>query len=179
MCALNHKMAVLGRIKWHYCVRNSFQVSCPFRAGNPRLKHKAAVSAKEKDKVAVNAKWVATALPRWKARTERSKEQPASKKPRRPSCRIKPADVLQILQTALKETPPPSVRQVIKRTNHEKPIIYRHFGEQCHAIAQRFAGSRKIQAVARRHRARVEVRRAAYQLHARGVEIIRKHSLHF
>lgn len=102
-----------------------------------------------------------------------SKEQPTSKKSRRPLCRIKPADV-QILQAALNESPPPSVHQVTKRTNHEKPIIYRHFPEECHAIAQRFADYRKIQAVARRQRAQVEIREAAYQLHARGVKITRK-----
>ena len=87
--------------------------------------------------------------------------------------------MLEILQAALNENPPPSVHQVIKRTNHDKPIIYRHFPEQCHAIAQRFADYRKIQAVARRPRAQVEIREAAYQLHARGVKITRKRSVHF
>lgn len=104
-----------------------------------------------------------------------SKGQFTLKKPRRSLCRIKPADVLQVLQAALNESPPPSVRQVIKRTNHDTPIIYRHFPEECRTIAQRFADYRKIQAVARRDRARVEIREMAYQLHAKGVKITCKH----
>ena len=83
--------------------------------------------------------------------------------------------VLQTLQAALNEGPPPSVRQVIQRTNHDKPMIYRYFPELCRAIARRFADYRKVQAVVRRDRARVEVIKAAYQLHARGVRITRKH----
>jgi hypothetical protein len=81
-----------------------------------------------------------------------SQESPTSKKSRRPFCRIKLADLLQILQAALNESPPPSVRQVVKRTNHVKPTIYLHFREECHAIAQRFAEYRRIQAVARKQR---------------------------
>jgi hypothetical protein len=85
------------------------------------------------------------------------------------------AVVLQTLQAALQEIPPPPVRQVVQRTNHGKPMIYRYFPELCHAIARRFADYRKVQAVVRRTRARAEVREAAYQLHARGVSITRKH----
>jgi hypothetical protein len=104
-----------------------------------------------------------------------SKGRSASKKPRRSLRRMETATVLQTLQAALDENPPPSVRQVTQRTNHDKPMIYRYFPELCHAIARRFADYRKVQAVVRRDRARVEVREAAYQLHAQGVRITRKH----
>ncbi len=104
-----------------------------------------------------------------------SKGRFTSKTSHRSSCRITPADVLPTLQAALNGSPPSSVRQVIKRTNHSASIIYRHFPEECRAIARQFADYRKIQAVARRDRARVEIREAAYQLHAKGVKITRKH----
>src|SRR5437667_61480 len=94
---------------------------------------------------------------------------------RRSPRRMETVTVLQTLQAALNEGPPPSVRQVIQRTNHDKPMIYRYFPELCRAIARRFADYRKVQAVVRRDRARVEVIKAAYQLHARGVRITRKH----
>ena len=103
-----------------------------------------------------------------------SKKQ-STPKPRRPLRRMKPATVLRILQAALNENPPPSVSQVIKRMDHNKPLIYRYLPKECHAIAQRFANYRKIQAVARRDRARAEVKEMAYQLHAKGVKITRKH----
>ena len=60
ICALNHKMAVQGSIKWHWCVRNPFEISCPIPADNLPFKHKLAPSTKEKDKVALSANWVAT-----------------------------------------------------------------------------------------------------------------------
>jgi TniQ len=104
-----------------------------------------------------------------------SKRQSISKKPRRSSRRMQPVTVMQTLQAALNESPPPSVRRVIQRTNHDKPMIYRHFPEICRAIARRFADYRKVQAVIRRDRARAEVRDAAIQLHARGVSITRNH----
>jgi hypothetical protein len=97
-------------------------------------------------------------------------------KPRKTLHRIKPVDV-QALQAALNESPPPSVTQVVKRTIHHKSIIYRHFPKLCHVIARRFADYQKVRAVARRDRAREEVREAAYQLYARGVKITRKHLL--
>ena len=104
-----------------------------------------------------------------------SKGQFTLKKSRRALCRIKPADVLPRLQAALHESPPPSVREVIRRTNHGGSIIYRRFPQACRAIARRFAYYRGTQAAARRDRARVEIREAAYQLHAKGLKITRKH----
>ena len=85
------------------------------------------------------------------------------------------AYVLHILQAAMNENPPPSVRQVVKRTNHGKASIYRCFPAECRTIAHRFADYRKIRALARRDRARAEIREAAYQLHAKGMKITRDH----
>lgn len=104
-----------------------------------------------------------------------SKAPSTLKEPRRSSRRMDTVTVLQTLQAALNESPPPSVRQVTQRTNHDKPMIYRYFPELCRAIARRFADYRKVQAVVRRDRARADVREAAYLLHARGVRITRKH----
>ena len=104
-----------------------------------------------------------------------SKARSNSKKPRRLPRRLETVAVQQALEAALQENPPPSVHQVIQRTNHAKAMIYRHFPELCRAIARRFADYRKVRARARRDRARAEVKEAAYQLHARGVRITRKH----
>lgn len=98
-----------------------------------------------------------------------------SKKPRRPLRRMETVEVLKTLQATLEENPPPSVRQVVQRTNHGKSMLYRYFPEVCRAIARRFADYRKAEAGVRRERARVEVRQAAYQLQARGIRITRKH----
>jgi len=104
-----------------------------------------------------------------------SKKQFTSRRLRKPLRGMEAADVLHILQAALNEHPPPSVRQVIKRSNHDKAIIYRYFPAECRTIAQHFAKYRKIQAAARTDRARAEIREAAYQLHAKGIKITRKH----
>ena len=104
-----------------------------------------------------------------------SKKQCTSGTLRKPLRRMDAAAVLPLLQAGLNENPPPSVRQVIKRTNHGKASIYRCFPAECRIIAQRFADCRKIQALARRNRARAEIREAAYQLHAKGMKITRKH----
>ena len=52
-----------------------------------------------------------------------SKKQFTSRRLRKPPRRMESAEVLHILQAGLKENPPPSVRQVIKRTNHHEAII--------------------------------------------------------
>jgi hypothetical protein len=89
----------------------------------------------------------------------------------RPLCRFNPVDALPILQTAMGENPPPSLRQLIKRMGRDHAVIYRYFPGECRTIARRFADHRKIQAMATRDRASVEIKKAAYQLHAKGVRI--------
>jgi transcriptional regulator with XRE-family HTH domain len=87
--------------------------------------------------------------------------------------RIKAIDVERALHIALKENPPPSMRQVIKRLNHSAYTIYRHFPELCRAISERFTDYRRIRSAVRRELARAEVRVLAYELHARGIKITR------
>jgi hypothetical protein len=101
-----------------------------------------------------------------------SKKQCPSGRLRKP-LRMDSAYVLHILQAAMNENPPPSVRQVVKPTNHGKASIYRCFPVECRAIAHRFADYRKIRALARRDRARAEIREVACQLHAKGMKITR------
>lgn len=93
----------------------------------------------------------------------------------RPRPTIKPTEVQLALQAALHENPPPSVHQVTKRTGHEKPSIYRLFPELCYAIARRFADHRKVQATLRKDLAYAEVKRVAYELHAKGIKLTRQH----
>lgn len=87
--------------------------------------------------------------------------------------RIKAVEVERVLQIALKENPPPSMRQVIKRLSHSTPTIYRHFPVLCRAISERYADYRSIRSAVRRELARAEVRVLAYELHARGIKITR------
>lgn len=89
--------------------------------------------------------------------------------------RIKSVEIEQALQTALKENPPPSVREVIRRLNHSTNTIHRHFPALCQAIAERFADYRNIRAAVRKEVARAEVKVLAYELHARGIKITRDH----
>ena len=82
-------------------------------------------------------------------------------------------EVERALQVALKENPPPSMRQVIKRLNHSAHTVYQHFPALCRAVAERFADYRRIRAAVRRELARAEIRALAYELHARGIKITR------
>jgi len=87
--------------------------------------------------------------------------------------RIKSVEVEQALQAALKENPPPSIKEVIKRLNHSSNTIHRHFPALWQAIVERFADYRKIRAAVRKEVARAEMKVLAYELHARGVKITR------
>ena len=67
--------------------------------------------------------------------------------------RINHAEVSPILQTALRETPPPSVERVMRRLRHGRATIYRHFPDLCHQIARHYAEYRAKCALATsRHR---------------------------
>ncbi len=87
--------------------------------------------------------------------------------------RIKSVEIEQALQAALRENPPPSMREVIKRLNHSSNTIHRHFPTLCQAIVERFADYGKIRAAVRKEVARAEVKVLAYELHARGIKITR------
>jgi hypothetical protein len=89
--------------------------------------------------------------------------------------RIKSVEIDQALQAALKENPPPSMKEIVKRLDHSSNTIHRHFPALCQAIAERFADYRKIRAAVRKEVARAEVKVLAYELHARGIKITRDH----
>ena len=89
--------------------------------------------------------------------------------------RVDRAEVSRTLHMALGETPPPSVEQVMRRLSHAGPTIYRHFPELCRQIARHYAEYRVKRAIARRVQAAEEVRRVAYELHAKGTGLTRRH----
>ena len=89
--------------------------------------------------------------------------------------RIRRAEVSRILHTALSETPPPSMDQVMRRLTHGKATIYRHFPELSRRIARHYASYRAKRAIARKAQAAGEVRRVAWELHAKGIRLTRQH----
>ena len=89
--------------------------------------------------------------------------------------RINRAEVSRILHTALSEAPPPSVEQVMRRLRHGGATIYRHFPDLCRQIARHYAEYRAKCALARKAQAAEEVRRVAYELHAKGIRLTRQH----
>ena len=89
--------------------------------------------------------------------------------------RIHRAEIEQILRMALTETPPPSMDQVMTRFCHGRATIYRHFPELCRKIARHYAEYRGRRAMARKQKAAEEVRRIAWELHAKGIRLTRQH----
>jgi hypothetical protein len=104
-------------------------------------------------------------------------EMNARSQPRRTrhGWRINRAEVSPILHEALKETPPPSVKQVMRRLRPGRTTIYRHFPNLCRQIARHYAEYRAKRAIARRAQAAEEVRQVAWELHAKGIRLIRRH----
>jgi len=92
----------------------------------------------------------------------------------RPGWYINRAEVCRILQMALNETPPPSVKQVMTRFCHGRATIYRHFPETCRQIARHYAEYRVRRALARKVQAAEEVRRVACELQAKGISLTRR-----
>jgi len=88
--------------------------------------------------------------------------------------RINRAEVSRILHMALNETPPPSMYQVIRRLSHSGPTVYRHFPELCRQVARHYAEYRVKRAIERKEKAAEEVRRAAWELHAKGIRLTRQ-----
>jgi len=82
--------------------------------------------------------------------------------------------VSQLLHSALAENPPPSLTQVIKRVTHTEVTVRHHFPEVCFEIAKHYAEHRVTRAIARKTRAAEEVRRLAYELHAKGIALTRR-----
>ena len=92
----------------------------------------------------------------------------------RPGWYINRAEVCRILQMALSETPPPSVKQVMTRLCHGRATIYRHFPETCRQIARHYAQYRVKRAIARKVQAAEEVSRVARELQAKGISLTRR-----
>ncbi|MGA2987707.1 MAG: hypothetical protein ABSG32_28290, partial [Terriglobia bacterium] len=88
--------------------------------------------------------------------------------------RIRRVEVSRILHAALRESPPPSMDQVIKRFSYSGPTIYRHFPELCRQIARHYAEYRVRRAIARKVQAGEEVRRVACELQAKGISLTRR-----
>ena len=88
--------------------------------------------------------------------------------------RIRRAEVSRLLHIALKETPPPSMEQVMRRLSHSAATIYRHFPELCRQIARHYAEYRVRRAIARKVQAGEEVRRVACELQAKGMSLTRR-----
>ena len=88
--------------------------------------------------------------------------------------RISRAEVSRLLHLALKETPPPSMKQVMKRLRYSAATIYRHFPELCPQIARHYAEYRVRRAIARKVQAAEEVRRVACELRAKGISLTRR-----
>jgi hypothetical protein len=83
-------------------------------------------------------------------------------------------EVCGILQMALSETPPSSMKQVITRFCHARATIYRHFPELCRQIARHYAEYRVRCAIARKVQAAEDVRRVACELQAEGISLTRR-----
>lgn len=90
-----------------------------------------------------------------------------------PRPRINRAAVSQLLHEALAENPPPSLTRVIQRVTHTEVTVRRHFPEVCFEIAKHYAEHRVRRAIARKTQAAEEVRRLAYELHAKGIALTR------
>lgn len=98
----------------------------------------------------------------------------AQRRTAQPRPRVNRAAVSQLLHAALAENPPPSLTQVIKRVTHTEVTVRRHFPELCFEIAKYYAEHRVRRAIARKAQAAEEVRRLAYELHAKGITLTRR-----
>jgi hypothetical protein len=88
--------------------------------------------------------------------------------------RINSSETSRILHTALTESPPPSVTEVMKRLRHSEVTVRRHFPQLCSEIAKHYAEYRVKRAITRKTQAADEVRRIAYELHANGIALRRR-----
>lgn len=94
--------------------------------------------------------------------------------PAQPRTRVNRSTVSQLLHAALAENPPPSFTQVIKRLTHTEVTVRRHFPELCFEIAKHYAEHRVRRAITRKTQAAEEVRRLAYELHAKSIALTRR-----
>ncbi len=93
----------------------------------------------------------------------------------RASWRVDTTEVLENLNAALNEDPPPSLTRAIRRLNCTEVTARRHFPELCFKLARRYAEYRVKQAMRRKTLAADEVRRVASDLQAKGIKLTRTH----
>lgn len=74
-----------------------------------------------------------------------------------------------LLKAILKESPPPSMREVARRVGYDVSTLYKRFRKLCHSIAARHHKHEIQQAVERRSRSRQRIREVAISLHKRGI----------
>ncbi len=89
--------------------------------------------------------------------------------------RMNDPQVFRTLQSALNENPPPSVRQVMKRISPSEVTVRRQFPDLSRDIAKLYAEYRVKRAIERKAQAGEEVKRIAYELHANGIDLARRH----
>ncbi len=63
----------------------------------------------------------------------------------------------------------------MRRLNHGRATVYRHFPELCRQIARHYAEYRAKRAIERKALAAEEVRRVACELRAKGISLTRQH----
>ena len=66
------------------------------------------------------------------------------------------------------------MEQVMRRLNHGRATVYRHFPELCRQIARHYAEYRAKRAIERKVQAAEEVRRVACELQAEGISLTRR-----
>jgi len=66
------------------------------------------------------------------------------------------------------EWPPPTTKEVLARLPYSTRYVYEHCGEQCHALAARYAAYRREKSEERVNRIQEQVRQAVQEIHAQG-----------
>jgi len=69
---------------------------------------------------------------------------------------------------ACNEWPPPTVKEVLARLPFPTRFVYKHCGEQCHALAARYATYRREKNKERANKIQALVRQAVQEIHAQG-----------
>lgn len=97
-------------------------------------------------------------------------ENPPSLNPKYTWRKIDINGLRKILEEALNEFPPPSVKCLAERAGHNHVSLYRYFPELCYSIAKRFAEFRKHRRKERTLLSQEEIRQAVSDLCAKGIK---------
>jgi len=71
-------------------------------------------------------------------------------------------------ELACDEWPPPMVKDVLARLPYSTRFVYEHCGEQCHALAARYAAYRTEKCEERVNKIQAQVHRAVREIHTQG-----------